>query len=80
MASGKPISNILRIKNPYGNIVRECKSRTTDKKKTAHQFCIDNNLPPVISSITIERLKRAGEKIAKEIEDVNSKCGMFYED
>lgn len=51
-----------------------------DKKKTAHQFCIDNNLPPVISSITMERLKRAGEKIAKEIEDVNSKSGMFEED
>lgn len=51
-----------------------------DKKKPAYQFCIDNNLPPVISSITIERLKRAGEKIAKEIEEVNSKTGMFEED
>jgi adenine-specific DNA-methyltransferase len=45
--------------------------------KPAYQFCIDNNLPPVISSITIERLKRVGEKIAKEIEAVNSKNGMF---
>ncbi|GIM56052.1 hypothetical protein CAPN006_04460 [Capnocytophaga canimorsus] len=26
--------------------------------KPAYQFCIDNGLPPVISSITIERLKR----------------------
>lgn len=33
--------------------------------KPACQFCIDNSLPPVISSITIERLKRAGEKIGK---------------
>jgi adenine-specific DNA-methyltransferase len=49
------------------------------KDKPAHKFCIDNNLPPVISSITIERLKRAGEKIAKEIEAVNSKSGMFEE-
>ena len=51
-----------------------------DKKKPAYQFCIDNNLPPVISSITIERLKRAGEKIAKEIEEDNSKTGLFEED
>lgn len=48
--------------------------------KPAYKFCIDNNLPPVISSITIERIKRAGEKIAKEIETVNSKSGMFEED
>jgi adenine-specific DNA-methyltransferase len=48
--------------------------------KPAYQFCIDNNLSPVISSITIERLKRAGEKIAKDIEAENSKTGMFEED
>jgi adenine-specific DNA-methyltransferase len=48
--------------------------------KPAYKFCIDNNLPPVISSITIERLKRAGEKIAKTIEDQNAKAGMFEED
>ncbi|HRN43063.1 MAG TPA: DNA methyltransferase, partial [Vicingus sp.] len=48
--------------------------------KPAYKFCIDNNLPPVISSITIERLKRAGEKIAKDIEAENSKTGMFEED
>lgn len=48
--------------------------------KPAYKFCVENNLPPVISSITIERLKRAGEKIAKEIEDVNSKIGLFEED
>jgi adenine-specific DNA-methyltransferase len=47
--------------------------------KPAYQFCVDNNLPPVISSITIERLKRAGEKIAKEIEEANNKSGMFEE-
>lgn len=47
--------------------------------KPAYKFCIDNNLPPVISSITIERLKRAGEKIAKDIEEENSKTGMFEE-
>jgi adenine-specific DNA-methyltransferase len=48
--------------------------------KPAYKFCIDNNLPPVISSITIERLQRAGEKIAKDIEAENSKSGMFEED
>lgn len=35
------------------------------ENKPAYQFCIDNGLPPVISSITIERLKRAGEQIGK---------------
>lgn len=47
--------------------------------KPAYKFCIDNNLPPVISSITIERLKRAGAIIAKDIEAENSKVGMFDE-
>jgi adenine-specific DNA-methyltransferase len=47
--------------------------------KPAYKFCIENNLPPVISSITIERLKRAGEKIANEIEEENKKTGMFDE-
>lgn len=48
--------------------------------KPAYQFCIDNNLPPVISSITVERLKRAGEKITKDIAAANSKSGMFEAD
>lgn len=39
--------------------------------KPAYKFCIDNDLPPVISSITIERLRRAGEKIKAEIENEN---------
>ena len=37
------------------------------KDKPAYKFCIDNNLPPVISSITIERLNRAGEKIKNSL-------------
>ncbi len=48
--------------------------------KPAYQFCIDNNLPPLISSITVERLKRAGEKIAEDIEAENSKSGVLFED
>lgn len=35
--------------------------------KPAYKFCIDNNLPPVISSITVERIKRAGEKIKNSL-------------
>jgi adenine-specific DNA-methyltransferase len=50
------------------------------KKKDAYDFCVSSNLPPVISSITIERLRRAGEKIAKDIEEENSKTGMFEAD
>ncbi len=49
------------------------------KKKEAYNFCVANHLPPVISSITVERLKRAGEKIAIEIEEENIKAGMFEE-
>lgn len=48
--------------------------------KPAYKFCVENNLPPVISSITIERLKRAGEKIKNDIEEKNSKAGLFEED
>lgn len=50
------------------------------KQKEAYNFCVANNLPPVISSITVERLKRAGEKIANDIEAENSKTGLFEED
>lgn len=50
------------------------------KKKDAYEFCTENNLPHYISSITIERIKRAGEKIAKDIEAENSKAGLFEED
>lgn len=45
--------------------------------KQAYKFCLDNNLPLVISSITIERIKRAGDNIAKKIEASNNKSGMF---
>ncbi|OJA03228.1 site-specific DNA-methyltransferase, partial [Bathymodiolus thermophilus thioautotrophic gill symbiont] len=40
-----------------------------DEKKSAeaYQFCTDNQFKPIISSITIERLNRAGEKIKKDL-------------
>ncbi|MGP1439000.1 MAG: site-specific DNA-methyltransferase [Treponema sp.] len=47
------------------------------KEKPAYKFCLDNNLPPVISSITIERLKRAGAKLEKEIEEKKAKNSLF---
>ena len=49
------------------------------KDKPAYKFCIDNNLPPVVSSVTIERLKRAGEKILKELKYGKEKTGLFSE-
>jgi adenine-specific DNA-methyltransferase len=48
--------------------------------KPAYKFCLKNNLPPVISSITIERLRRAGDKIAKVILEENNKVGLFEND
>ncbi|MFC1223416.1 site-specific DNA-methyltransferase [Pedobacter sp. BG31] len=50
------------------------------KDKSAYKFCLENNLPPVISSITIERIKRAGEKIKNVIEIENTKTGLFEYD
>lgn len=41
--------------------------------KPAYQFCVDNDLEPVISSITIERLRRAGEQIKSKIEEENER-------
>ena len=56
------------------------KDEEIKKDKPAYQFCVDNNLPPVISSITVERLKSAGQKIATEIAAKNSNNGMFNDD
>ena len=50
------------------------------KEKLAYKFCTENNLKPLISIITIERLKRAGQKIAKDIETKNKKAGLFEDD
>ena len=53
---------------------------TIDKKSApqAHKFCIDNQFKPVISSITIERVKRAGEKIKKENGSLTSDLDIGY--
>ncbi len=39
-----------------------------DEKKEAYKFCKDNGFEPVISSITIERLNRAGEKVKADVQ------------
>ena len=44
------------------------------KNKEAHDFCTKNKLSPVISSLCLERLNRAGEKIKREHQ---TKRGMF---
>ncbi|MBF7067788.1 site-specific DNA-methyltransferase [Campylobacter volucris] len=48
------------------------------KSKIAYDFCKNelNSQIPVISDITIERVKRAGEKIVKENEDKNLDLGF----
>ncbi|MCV3440504.1 site-specific DNA-methyltransferase [Campylobacter lari] len=48
------------------------------KSKVAYDFCKNelNSKNPVISDITIERVKRAGEKIAKENADKNLDLGF----
>jgi adenine-specific DNA-methyltransferase len=48
------------------------------KEKPAYKFCKENNLDPVISSITCERLKRAGEKIKKEAGLANDDLDVGY--
>jgi adenine-specific DNA-methyltransferase len=47
---------------------------------SAYKFCTENGLPPVISSITCDRIKRAGDKIRKEIEEKVQKPDLFKED
>ncbi len=50
------------------------------KDKPAYQFCIENKLPPVISSITIERLRRAGEKLsASVLTGLKDKQDLFHQ-
>jgi adenine-specific DNA-methyltransferase len=45
--------------------------------KAAYKFCKDNNLEPVISSITIERVRRTGEKINEELNAVDTGYKVF---
>lgn len=51
-----------------------------DKKKEAYKFCVENGLEPVISSITIERLKRAGVKIVESGKLKIENGGLFKDE
>ncbi|GAB1405471.1 hypothetical protein MASR1M74_26520 [Lentimicrobium sp.] len=67
---------MVKIENSYLCQIDE----PIKEDKPAYKFCIENNLPPVISSITIERLKRAGDKIEEEIREANNKPDLFEDD
>lgn len=48
------------------------------ENKAAYDFCKENNLAPVISSICIERVHRAGEKIKQESDMLNQGLDIGY--
>ena len=48
-----------------------------DKKTEAYKFCKDNRFEPVISSITIERVNRAGEKLKEKNENLDIGYKVF---
>ena len=54
-------------------LVQQDEKIDAKKSKDAHAFCVKNKIEPVISSITIERLNRAGKKIKESAEKENSK-------
>ena len=61
-------------------ILVQCDEKIKDEKefKTAYDFCIENKLEPVISSITIERLNRAGEKITTDKPELKDTLDIGY--
>ena len=48
------------------------------KSKPAYDFCKENNMKPVISSICIERVNRAGEKIKQETSMLDEDPDLGY--
>ena len=48
------------------------------KNKEAYNFCKENKFPPVISSICIERLNRAGEKLKQEENNADKNIDIGY--
>nr|BAV59359.1 type III modification methylase [Candidatus Endomicrobium sp. MdMp-027] len=48
-----------------------------NKSPSAYKFCEDNNFEPVISSITIERVNRAGGKIKEESSSIDVGYKVF---
>ncbi|MDR0977731.1 MAG: hypothetical protein LBL71_01655, partial [Endomicrobium sp.] len=53
------------------------KDEPVKQNENAYKFCIDNNLPPLISSITCERLKRAGNAVKEESSTVDTGYKVF---
>lgn len=49
-----------------------------ENSKSAYDFCKENNLKPVISSICIERVHRAGEEIKRESDMLNQGMDVGY--
>lgn len=58
-------------------ILCQIDEKIDEEKSVAYNFCIDNNFAPVISSITVERVNRAGDKILKTLKESND---MFDND
>ena len=62
-------------------ILIQADEKINRKKNTeAYDYCSKNKLQPVISSVTIERLNRAGEKIRQDIEGKNGKKGNLIKE
>jgi hypothetical protein len=80
--SGTTGNAVLELNKDGGNLkfilCQIDESIDAKNKKEAFDFCTNNNLPPVISSITIERLRRVGEKIKKEIEEKNANTREIF--
>ena len=49
-----------------------------DENHSAYNFCQENNLSPDISSITIERVNRAGKKLLEENPELEEKLDIGY--
>lgn len=81
--SGTTAHTVMQLNANEENSNRKfilCQIDEPIKENTAaYKFCKENSLPTFISSITCERIKRAGDKIKKEIEEKNAKAGMFEE-
>ena len=74
--SGTTAEAVMRLNAEDGGnrkfiLVQWDESIDEQKSPQSHQFCIDNKLAPVISSITIERVNRAGEQLQSQ----NGKLG-----
>lgn len=79
--SGTTGEAIMKLNTTDGGrrrfILVQADEEIKEKKKEAIEFCKKNRLKPVISSITLERLKRAGDIIKKEHPDTDVGYKVF---